>query len=296
MAKNVTLGRQLGLLSIPDANLVDIERIADYPPERVCVICTGSQGEPMSALALMAAGENRWVKLGSGDTVILSSHAIPGNEHSVGEVIDGIHRRGADVIHSGLASVHVSGHAKQEEIKTLFSVARPEYFIPVHGEFRHLTHHTRLAMAMGISDDHILLCEDGDVVEIRDEGVEFAGEVPAGYLYVDGIVGDVGRGVLRDRRVLAEEGVVVVVVTVDARTGEIVAGPEVITRGWVYAPEAESLLEEARKVITLSIEECAAQGAMDYETLKRHVRQAAGRFVNERTRRRPMIVPVVMEV
>jgi ribonuclease J len=296
MAKNVTLGRQLGLLSIPDANLVDIERIADYPPERVCVICTGSQGEPMSALALMAAGENRWVKLGSGDTVILSSHAIPGNEHSVGEVIDGIHRRGADVIHSGLASVHVSGHAKQEEIKTLFSVARPEYFIPVHGEFRHLTHHTRLAMAMGITDDHILLCEDGDVVEISDEGVEFAGEVPAGYLYVDGIVGDVGRGVLRDRRVLAEEGVVVVVVTVDARTGEIVAGPEVITRGWVYAPEAESLLEEARKVITLSIEECAAQGAMDYETLKRHVRQAAGRFVNERTRRRPMIVPVVMEV
>jgi len=296
MAKNVTLGRQLGLLSIPDANLVDIERIADYPPERVCVVCTGSQGEPMSALALMAAGENRWIKLTSGDTVILSSHAIPGNEHSVGQIIDGIHRLGADVIHSGLAPVHVSGHAKQEEIKTLFAVARPEYFIPIHGEFRHLTHHTRLAMAMGMSDDHILLCEDGDVVEIGDEGIEFAGEVPAGYLYVDGIVGDVGRGVLRDRKVLAEEGVVVVVVTVDARTGEIVAGPEVITRGWVYAPEAENLLEEARKVITLSIEDAAAQGAMDYETLKRHVRQAAGRFVNERTRRRPMIVPVVMEV
>ena len=296
MAKNVALGRQLGLLSIPDANLVDIEHIADYPPERVCVVCTGSQGEPMSALALMAAGENRWVKLSAGDTVILSSHAIPGNEHSVGMVIDGIHRLGADVIHSGLAAVHVSGHAKQEEIKTLFSVARPEYFIPVHGEFRHLTHHTRLAMAMGIADDHIMLCEDGDVVEMSDDGIDFAGEVPAGYLYVDGIVGDVGRGVLRDRRVLAEEGVVVVVVTVDARTGEIVAGPEVITRGWVYAPEAESLLEEARKVITLSLEDAAAQGATDYETLKRHVRQAAGRFVNERTRRRPMIVPVVMEV
>jgi len=296
MAKNVALGRQLGLLSIPDANLVDIERIADYPPERVCVVCTGSQGEPMSALALMAAGENRWVKLGAGDTVILSSHAIPGNEHSVGQVIDGIHRLGADVIHSGLAAVHVSGHAKQEEIKTLFAVAQPQFFIPVHGEFRHLTHHTRLAMAMGIADDHIMLCEDGDVVEMSDAGIDFAGEVAAGYLYVDGIVGDVGRGVLRDRRVLAEEGVVVVVVTVDARTGEIVAGPEVITRGWVYAPEAESLLEEARKVITLSLEDAAAQGATDYETLKRHVRQAAGRFVNERTRRRPMIVPVVMEV
>jgi ribonuclease J len=296
MAKNVTLGRQLGLLSIPDASLVDIERIADYPPEKVCVVSTGSQGEPMSALALMAAGENRWLKLGAGDTVILSSHAIPGNEHTVGQVIDGIHRLGADVVHSGLAPVHVSGHAKQEEIKTLFAVARPEYFIPIHGEFRHLTHHSRLAMAMGIPDGRILLCEDGDVVELSDDGIEFAGEVPAGYLYVDGIVGDVGRGVLRDRRVLAEEGVVVVVVTVDARTGEIVAGPELITRGWVYAPEAESLLEEARKVITLSIEDAAAQGATDYETLRRHVRQAAGRFVNERTRRRPMIVPVVMEV
>jgi len=296
MAKNVALGRQLGLLRIPDANLRDIEQVADLPPERLCVICTGSQGEPMSALSLMAAGENRWIKLSAGDTVILSSHAIPGNEHSVGRVIDGIHRLGADVIHSGLAAVHVSGHAKQGEIKTLLSIARPEYFIPVHGEFRHLTHHSRLAMEMGLPDDRILLCEDGDVVAITDAGIDFAGEVPAGYLYVDGIVGDVGRGVLRDRRVLAEEGVVIVVVTVDARTGEVVAGPEVITRGWVYAPEAESLLEEARKVITISLEDAAAQGALDFDTLRRHVRQAAGRFVQERTRRRPMIVPVVMEV
>ncbi len=296
MGKNVALARQLGLLSIPDANLRDIEQIGDIPPERVCVISTGSQGEPMSALALMAAGENRWIKLSSGDTVILSAHPIPGNEHSVSQVIDGLHRLGADVIHSGLAPVHVSGHAKQGEIKTLLAIARPEHFIPVHGEFRHLTHHSRLAIEMGIPDDRVLLCEDGDVVEITDAGVDFAGEVPAGYLYVDGIVGDVGRGVLRDRRVLAEEGVVIVVVTVDARSGEVVAGPEVITRGWVYAPEAESLLEEARKVITISLEEAAAQGATDFDTLRRHVRQAAGRFVSERTRRRPMIVPVVMEV
>ena len=296
MAKNVTLGRQLGLLQIPDTSLVDIERIGDFPPERVCVISTGSQGEPMSALALMAAGENRFVKLGSGDTVIISAHPIPGNEHSVSQVIDGIHRLGADVVHSGLAPVHVSGHAKQGEIKTLLSVAHPEYFIPVHGEFRHLTHHSRLAMEMGVPDDHVLLCEDGDVVELTDAGLDFAGEVPAGYLYVDGIVGDVGQGVLRDRRVLAEEGVVVVVVTVAARTGEIVAGPEIITRGWVYAPEAESLIEEACKVIAVSLEEAAAKGATDFDTLRRHVRQAAARFVHERTRRRPMIVPVVMEV
>lgn len=296
MAKNVVLARQLGLLRVEDHHLVDIEQIGNLPPERVCVVSTGSQGEPMSALALMAAGENRWVKLSADDTVILSSHAIPGNEHSVGRVIDGIHRLGADVVHSGLAPVHVSGHAKQEEIKTLLSVARPEYFVPVHGEFRHLTHHSRLAMEMGVAEDRVLLCEDGDVVELTDAGVDFAGEVPAGYLYVDGIVGDVGRGVLRDRRVLSAEGMVVVVVTVDARSGEVVAGPEVITRGWVYAPEAESLLEEARKAITISLEEAAVHGATDVDTLSRHVRQAAGRFVQERTRRRPMIIPIVMEV
>ena len=296
MAKNLVLARQLGLLSIPDDHIVDIEKIGDYPPERVCVLSTGSQGEPLSALALMAAGENKFVKLGPGDTVILSAHPIPGNEHSVSQVIDGLHRIGADVVHSGLAPVHVSGHAKQGEMKTLFSVARPDYFIPVHGEFRHLTHHSRLAIEMGVADNHVLLCEDGDVVELTDSGIDFAGEVPAGYLYVDGIVGDVTHGVLRDRRVLAEEGVVVVVVTVAARTGELVAGPEIITRGWVYAPEAESMLEECRKVITISLEEAAAQGATDFDTLRRRVRQAAGRFVNERTRRRPMIVPIVMEV
>jgi ribonuclease J len=296
MGKNVALARQLGLLRVADSSIADIEQVGDLPPERVCIVSTGSQGEPMSALALMASGENRFVKLGAGDTVIISAHPIPGNEHSVSHVIDGLHRLGADVIHSGLAPVHVSGHAKQGEIKTLLGIAKPEYFIPVHGEFRHLTHHSRLAMEMGVLDNRVLLCEDGDVVELRDDGVDFAGEVPAGYLYVDGIVGDVGRGVLRDRRVLAEEGVVIVVVTVDARSGEVVAGPEIITRGWVYAPEAESLLEEARKAVTVSLEEAAALGATDFDTLRRHVRQAAGRFVQERTRRRPMIVPVVMEV
>ena len=294
MGKNLALARGLGLLRVPDAHLVDIEKIAGYPPEKVCVLSTGSQGEPMSALALMAAGENRFVKLGPGDTVIISAHPIPGNEYGVSQVIDGLHRLGADVVHSGLAPVHVSGHAKQGEMKTLLSIARPEYFIPVHGEFRHLTHHSRLAAEMGIGDDNVLLCEDGDVVEMTDTGVDFAGEVPAGYLYVDGIVGDVGRGVLRDRRVLAEEGVVVVVVTVDARTGGLVAGPEIYTRGWVYAPEADYLLEEARKAVAMSLEE--AEGSTDVDTVRRRVRQATGRFVQDRTRRRPMIVPIVMEV
>jgi ribonuclease J len=296
MAKNVALARSMGLLKIRDDSLVDIEKVADLDPRRVCIISTGSQGEPMSALALMAAGESKWVSLTKGDLVILSSHAIPGNETSVGKVIDGLHRMGAEVVHSGLAQVHVSGHAKKEELKTLLAIARPDAFIPVHGEFRHLTHHARLAGEMGVSDAKILLAEDGDVIELTDAGIDFAGEVPAGYLYVDGIVGDVGRGVLRDRRVLAEEGVVIVVVTVDAKSGEVLTGPEIITRGWVYAPEAEELLDEARAAVLASLEEAADGGATDYETLKRRARSSLGSFVHERTRRRPMIVPVVMEV
>ena len=298
MGKYVALARSLGLLDVPDASIVDIEKIADYPPSKVCIVSTGSQGEPMSALALMAAGENRWLKVGEGDLVVLSSHAIPGNEANVGKVIDGLHRLGAEVIHSGIAAVHVSGHAKQEELKTLITLARPEFFIPVHGEFRHLTHHARLAKALGIADNCVLLCEDGDVVELSDAGIDFGGTVPAGYLYVDGIVGDVVQGVLRDRRVLAEEGVVVVIVTVDARTGEIVSGPEIITRGWIYEAEAESLLEEARMAVRARIAQVAASDAVvtDFETLKRNIRQALGKFVSDRTRRRPMIVPVVMEV
>jgi ribonuclease J len=294
MGKNVALARSMGLLSIPDDRLVDIERLGEFERHRVCVISTGSQGEPMSALALMASGDNKWISVGSDDLVILSSHAIPGNESSVGKVIDGLTRLGAEVVHSGLAPVHVSGHAKREELKTLLSLTRPWSFIPVHGEFRHLTHHVRLARQMGVDPGRILLAEDGDVIEVTDGGIDFAGEVPAGYLYVDGIVGDVGRGVLRDRRVLAEEGVVVLVVTVDVNAGKVVTGPEIITRGWVYAPEADQLLDEARFTVREAIEEVGI-GA-DMEALRRHARGALGRFVSERTRRRPMIVPLIMEV
>jgi ribonuclease J len=297
MGKNVALARSMGLLHIPDDRLVDIEKVGGLDPRRVCVISTGSQGEPMSALSLMAAGDNKWLAVGEGDLVVLSSHAIPGNETSVGKVIDGLTRRGADVVHSGLARVHVSGHAQREELKTLLSLTRPDSFIPVHGEFRHLTHHARLARDMGVAESRTLLAEDGDVIELTDTGIDFVGEVPAGYLYVDGIVGDVGRGVLRDRRVLSEEGVVVMVLTVDAKSGEVLTGPEIITRGWVYAPEAEDLLGEARETVRAALDELRdGSGAVDLENLRRKARSALGRFVSDRTKRRPMIVPVVTEV
>jgi ribonuclease J len=296
MAKNVTLSSELGLLTLPEGGLIDIEDIHKFAPGEVCVISTGSQGEPMSALALLAAGENKWLQVVRGDVVVLSSHAIPGNEWAVGQVIDGLARLGAEVVHSGVAYVHESGHAKQGELMTLLTVARPRSFVPVHGEYRHLLAHAGLAKQMGVPENQVLLCEDGDVVTLDDEGLRRDGSVPAGFMFVDGLgVGDVGEGVLRDRRVLAEEGVVVVVVTVDAHTGEVVIGPEVITRGWVYAPEAEELLEDARAAVTAALEEARQAGTVDLDTLRRKVRRATGRFVNERTRRRPMIVPVVMQ-
>jgi len=295
MLKNVALAREMGLLHIPDNSLVDIEKIDSFAPGQVCVISTGSQGEPMSALSLMAAGENKWLKLTEDDVVILSAHAIPGNEYSVNKVIDGLYRLGAEVVHSGMADVHVTGHAMQGELKTLLSIAKPEHFIPVHGEFRHLTHHARLAMEMGVPVANVLLAEDGDVVELTEKGLDFVDSVPSGYLYVDGIVGDVGHGVLRDRKVLAEEGVIVVVVAVDVTSGEILTGPEIITRGWVHAPEAEALLDEARQRVIEALEHSTDAGNLDFDTLKRQIRQALGRFVNEKTKRRPMIVPVVME-
>jgi ribonuclease J len=295
MRKNVRMGRDLGVLRIPDASLIDIEELDKYPPGKVCVISTGSQGEPMSALALLARGESKWVKVGEHDTVVLSSHAIPGNESNVNRVIDDLLRAGVEVIHSGVADVHATGHAQADELKTYLSLTRPEYYVPIHGEYRHMVANAKLGYLMGVPRDHVLVCEDGDVLELNDDGLKAVGRVPAGYLYVDGIVGDVGQGVLRDRKVLAEEGVVVVVVTVDIGTGKVLVGPEIITRGWVYAPEAEDLLDEACDRVAAAVESSLANGVRDVESLERDVRRAAGKFVSERTKRRPMIVPVVME-
>ncbi len=295
MQKNVRMARDLGVLHVPDDTLIDIEQADDYPPHKMCIISTGSQGEPMSALSLMARGDSKWLKVTERDAVILSSDAIPGNETNVTRVIDGLLRAGAEVVHSGIADVHATGHAQADELKTYLSIVKPEWFVPVHGEYRHLVAHAKLGIIMGVAKSNVLLCEDGDVLELSDEGLAPVARIPAGYLYVDGIVGDVGQGVLRDRKVLAEEGVVVVIVTVDVATGKVLTGPEIITRGWVYAPEAEDLLDEACEVVAAAVEKALAEGVRSPEALEKDVRRAAGRFVNERTKRRPMIVPVVME-
>jgi ribonuclease J len=297
MGKNVSLAREMGMIDIPADRIIDIEDASDLPPGEVCVICTGSQGEPMSALSLMAAHDHKFIKVGAGDVVVISAHAIPGNESNVSRVIDAFYRTGAEVVHDGNAPVHVSGHASQEELKFLLNLVQPEWMVPVHGEYRHMVHHAELAIASGVAPDHVHVCEDGDALVVTDDGIEVKRRaVPSGYTYVDGIVGDIGSGVLRDRRQLAEEGMVVVFVTVDKGTGEIVTGPEIVTKGWVHATEAEELLEEAREEVRAAIEDTTDGAGTDFETVRRHARRALGRFINTRTKRRPAIIPVVLEV
>ena len=211
-----------------------------------------------------SAHEHKHVMVSPDDVVVISAHAIPGNEANVSRVIDALHRAGAEVVHDGTAAVHVSGHASREELKLVLNLCTPEWFVPVHGEFRHMVHHARLAEEVGVPSERVLVCEDGDVVELGPDGLVVERRaVPSGYMYVDGIVGDIGHGVLRDRRLLAEEGVVVVIVTVDVATGEIVTGPEIVTRGWVHAAEADDLIEEAKAVVRDAIEAAAREGATD---------------------------------
>jgi ribonuclease J len=294
MQKNIGLAIDLKLINVPASVFVDVEKVDDFAPEDICIISTGSQGEPMAALSLLSRGESRWFKVGERDTIILSSHAIPGNEGNVNRVIDGLVRAGAKVVHSGIADVHATGHAQADELKTYHSILQPEWFVPVHGEYRHMRAHAELAVVMGAAPDHVLQATDGDVLELSDDGLAFHSTVPASYLFVDGIVGDVGHGVLRDRKVLAEEGVVVIVATVDSSSHKVINGPEVITRGWVYAPEADALLDEAEAHIEKALVKALDDGITDIDGLERVVRKAAGKVVSDRTKRRPMIVPVVM--
>jgi ribonuclease J len=296
MHQSVIAARTLGYLGVPEEEVVLIEDVEDMDPSSVVVICTGSQGEPLSALALMAAHEHKWVKLQPGDTVVLSSSVIPGNETAIHRTVDGLYRTGADVFHVPIAPVHVSGHAAAEELKFMLNLIRPRWFIPVHGELRHLAHHARLAREVGIPEDRILISEDGDTVELG-ETLRRGERVPAGMTFVDGLgIGDVGQAVLRDRRKLAGDGIVVVVVTVDAHSGDLLAGPDVINRGFVFDEAAEAIIGEARDRTILTLKQSASDGVADPTILKQSIRRALGKYFFEVTQRKPVIVPVIMEV
>jgi ribonuclease J len=288
--------RRLGLLDVPERDIVEIEEIEGLDPGRALVICTGSQGEPYSALSLMAQRQHKWVELGPGDTVVLSSSLIPGNEPAIHRVVDALYRSGADVFHMPADPVHASGHGAQEELRMMLSLVRPRWFIPIHGERRHLQHHVRLAHGVGIPPERTLICEDGDVVEVNEE-VRIVDRTQAGMTFVDGLgIGDVGSQVLRDRRKLAGDGVVVVVLTVDSQTGELLAGPDVVNRGFVHEETSASILEEGRKRVVAAIEESADAHVTDPSALQQNVRLALARYFNEVTQRKPVILPVIMEV
>ena len=296
MRNAVDAARRLGILAVDDHDVIEIEEVESIDPGRVVIVCTGSQGEPYSALSLMAAREHKWVKLKEGDTVVLSSSLIPGNEPAIHRVVDALYRSGADVYHVPADAVHASGHGAQEELRLLLSLVRPRWFVPIHGERRHLQHHARLAEEVGIPRERILICEDGDVLRVAHE-VDKVDRVRAGMTFVDGLgIGDVGGEVLRDRRKLAGDGVVVVVVGVDMQSGDIVSGPDVVNRGFVHEETSADILEEARKRVMLAFQESASAHVTDPSVLQQNVRRVLKRYFFEVTQRKPVILPVIMEV
>ncbi len=296
MNNNVALARQMGLLRIPDTHLRDIADVGDIPDEKLCVICTGSQGEPMSALSRMASGDNRFLTMKQDDCVILSSHPIPGNESSVSRVIDGLIRRGVEVVHSGTARVHATGHAKAEELRVMHSIVQPEFFIPVHGEYRHLVEHARLAGRMGLDADKVLICQDGDSVVLSDDGLKRGETVPAEYIYVQGSVGDLDHSVVVERRTLGTDGFVsaIVPLKIVGPNAELIGHPQIVSRGWVDGPEGDQLRKDAAQAVRDAIEKALSDGVRTRQQLEQIARRTTGRFVSNRTRLRPMIVPVVL--
>lgn len=293
----VQVAVELGYLTIPAGIQVEIEEIKRHAPERLVILTTGTQGEPMSALSRMAAGDHRWVDIVRGDTVVLAATPVPGNESMVYRVIDNLCRQGAEVIHGRERGVHVSGHGSQEELKLMLNLLRPRYMIPVHGEFRHLIAHAELAEAAGIPRENILVGENGSVFEVTHDGVRIASRVPVGAVMVDGLgVGDVGNIVLRDRRQLAQDGILIVVTAINKQTGAVISGPDIISRGFVYVREAEKLIDEARGRVNEALAACHSRQVTDWPTIKGAVREALAQYLFDKTGRRPMILPIVMEV
>ncbi len=297
MINIITTAVELGYIKCPENIFIDIDMIGSYTDDQLVIITTGSQGEPMSALTRMAAGDHRKVKITPNDLIIISATPIPGNEKYVSKVIDDLMQLGAEVVYSALADVHVSGHACQEEQKLILALAKPKYFIPVHGEYRQLRAHQETAELMGIDKDDIFMLTNGRVLELNENEAKFTGTVPSGRVLVDGLgVGDVGNIVLRDRQHLAQDGLIVIVLTMDSQTGEVVAGPDVISRGFVYVRESENLMDDVKSVVRHEVSKCEERGVRDWATIKSTVKENLRDYLFIKTKRNPMIIPIIMEV
>ncbi len=294
MVNVISTASELGYLSIPDNTLIELEQMKNYPDEQMVLITTGSQGESMAALSRIASNMHKKVSIKPGDTVIFSSNPIPGNEKAVSKVINELSMKGAEVI---FQDTHVSGHACQEEIKLIYSLVRPKYAIPVHGEYRHLKAQAGIVKELGFDSSHIFMLRAGDVLEMDDSFARVTGHIQTGSILVDGLgVGDVGNIVLRDRQHLAEDGIVIAVLTLEKYTGRILSGPDIVSRGFVYVREAEDLMDEARGVVEEALERCTSHHITDWSRMKNEMRDALGDFLWKRTKRRPMILPIIMEV
>jgi len=299
MVNVVTIAHELGYLRIPDGMLIEPEEVNKMAADRVVILSTGSQGEPMSALTRMARSNHRKVDILPGDTVIIAATPIPGNERYVGRTVDELMRIGANVIYGpgSVTGVHVSGHGSQEELKLMLNLIKPKYFIPIHGEYRMLRQHGQLAESVGIDRENIFIVDNGETVEFQDGVARKGSKVPSGNILIDGLgVGDVGNIVLRDRKLLSQDGILVVVVTLSKQDGAIMSGPDIISRGFVYVRESEGLLEEANRIVTSTLQRLMNENVNEWASLKTHVKDALGRFLYEQTRRRPMILPIIMEV
>ena len=294
MVNIISTAQELGYINIPDNTLIDIEELKNYPDEKTVLITTGSQVESMAALSRMASGIHRKITIKPNDTIVLSSNPIPGNEKAVSKIINELSMKGAEVI---FQDVHVSGHACQEDIKLIYSLVKPKYAIPVHGEYRHLMAQAHIAEEIGIDKDHIFLLSSGDVLELDEDGAAITGHVPVGDVMVDGLgVGDVGNIVLRDRQHLAEEGIIIVVLTLESGSGQVLAGPDIVSRGFVYVRGSESLMDEAKQVLNDTMDHCMDKNITDWGKIKSEIKDALGDFVWKETKRKPMIIPIIMEV
>jgi ribonuclease J len=296
--ENVTgVAAELGYLRSPNGTLVEVEELNRFPANRQVILTTGSQGEPMSALTRMAAAEHRRVEIIPGDTVIIAANPIPGNEKLVARTVDNLFRRGADVVYERVSGVHVSGHASQEELKLMLNLIRPRFFVPVHGEYRHLIRHAQLATSLGIPRQNVLVGENGTIFEFTANSGTMAGKVTAGQVMVDGLgVGDVGNIVLRDRKLLAEDGVIIVVLAMGKQSKQLLSGPDLVSRGFVYVREAEKLMDEAKGKVREAVDKCVERKVTDWTSIKGVVRDSLSKFVYDRTKRRPMILPIIMEI
>ncbi|WP_294489263.1 ribonuclease J [uncultured Ruminococcus sp.] len=297
MVNVISVGIELGYLKVPDGVLIDIDMIGRYLPEQIVLVTTGSQGEPMSALSRMSMNEHRKVSITPQDFIIISANPIPGNEKLVTRVVNDLMKLGAEVVYEKMYEVHVSGHACQEEQKLMLAITKPKFFIPVHGEFKHLMKHKQTAMAVGIPEENIIIAGIGDVIETDGVDMRITGEVPAGKVLVDGLgVGDVGAIVLRDRKHLAEDGLIIAVATIDRSVGEILSGPDLVSRGFVYVRESEELMNEAKELLTETLQTCLDNNMHEWNAIKGKMKDNLSDFIFRRTKRSPMILPIIMEI